>query len=54
MGAKKILVLALGEEKSQAVFDMLYARDDSVVPAAFLQLPFDVTVLADAEAGIKL
>ena len=52
--AKKILVLALGEEKSQAVFDMLYARDDSVVPAAFLQMPFDVTVLADTEAGIKL
>ena len=52
--AKKILVLALGEEKAQAVFDMLYARDDSIVPAAFLQLPFDVTVLADTEAGIKL
>ena len=52
--AKKILVLALGEEKAQAVFDMLYARDDSIIPAAFLQLPFDVTVFADTEAGRKL
>ncbi len=52
--AKKILVLALGEEKAQATFDMLYARDDSIIPAAFLQLPFDVTVLADTEAGKKL
>lgn len=52
--AKKIMVLAAGEEKKQAVFDMLYARDDSVIPAAFLQLPFDVTVYADTEAGSKL
>lgn len=52
--AKKILVLALGEEKAKATFDMLYARDDSVIPAAFLQLPFDVTVYADPEAGQQL
>ena len=52
--AKKIMVLALGEEKAKATFDMLYARDDSIIPAAFLQLPFDVTVLADTEAGAKL
>ena len=52
--ARKIVVLALGEEKAQATFDMLYARDDSIIPAAFLQLPFDVTVYADTEAGKKL
>lgn len=52
--AKKIMVLALGAEKAKAVFDMLYARNDSVVPAAFLQLPYDVTVYADTEAGEKL
>ncbi len=52
--AKKILVLAVGKEKAQATFDMLYARDDSIIPAAFLQLPFDVTVFADREAGEKL
>ena len=52
--ARKIIVLALGEEKAKATFDMLYARDDSIIPAAFLQLPFDVTVFADTEAGEKL
>ena len=52
--AREILVLALGEEKAKAVFDMLYARNDSVIPAAFLQLPADVTVYVDPEAGSKL
>ncbi len=52
--AKKIMVLCLGKEKEKATFDMLYARDDSLVPAAFLQLPYDVTVFADEEAGAKL
>ena len=52
--AKEILVLAVGEEKAKAVFDMLYARDDSVIPAAFLQIPANVTVCVDPAAGSKL
>ena len=52
--AKEILVLAVGEEKAKAVFDMLYARDDSVIPAAFLQIPANVTVYADPAAGSRL
>ncbi|MBR0208369.1 MAG: 6-phosphogluconolactonase [Oscillospiraceae bacterium] len=52
--ARDILVIALGEEKSAAVFHMLYGRDDSVWPAAFLQLPANVTVLADGAAAAKL
>ena len=52
--AKTILLLTVGEEKAQATFDMLYARDDSVIPAAFLHIPADVTVYADPEAGKKL
>ena len=52
--AREIMVLALGEEKAKAVFDMLYARDDSVIPAAFLQIPADVTVYVDPDAGSKL
>ncbi len=52
--ARRIMVLASGKEKARAVFDMLYARDDSVIPAAFLQLPPEVTVYADLEAGSKL
>ena len=52
--AKEILVLAVGEEKAKAVFDMLYARDDSVIPAAFLQIPANVTVCVDSAAGSRL
>lgn len=52
--ARDILVIALGEKKSSAVFHMLYGRDDSVYPAAFLQLPPNVTVYADAAAGGQL
>ena len=54
LGAKDILVLALGEDKADPVFRMLYARTDSFVPAAFLQLPLQVTVYADDAAAAKL
>ena len=54
LGAKEILVFACGEEKADPIFRMLYARDDSFVPAAFLQLPLQVTVYADEEAAAKL
>lgn len=52
--ARSILVTASGEERAKAVFDMLYGRDDSIVPAAFLQIPPDVTVLLDEAAASKL
>ena len=52
--AKKILVLALGEDKADAVYKMLYARTDSFVPAAFLQLPLQVDVYLDENAAGKL
>jgi len=54
VGAKNICVIASGETKAKAVFQMLYARDDSVVPSAFLQLPMNVTVFADEAAASKL
>lgn len=54
VSAREILVLAYGEEKAWAVFQMLYARDDSVIPAAFLQLPPAVTVYVDQDAAKKL
>lgn len=54
VAAKRIMVIALGAEKAQPVFDMLYGRDDSVVPAAFLQLPPEVTVYLDPAAAEKL
>lgn len=49
--ARDIIVLAFGEDKKGPVFQMLYARDDSVFPAAFLQLPLNVTVIADEAAA---
>ncbi len=52
--AREILVLAFGEEKAKPAFQMLYARDDSFVPAAFLQLPLNVTVYLDRAAAAKI
>lgn len=52
--ARRILVLAFGEEKARPAFQMLYARDDSFVPAAFLQLPLNVTVFLDPAAAAKI
>ena len=54
VSADDILVAAFGEEYAKAVFNMLYARDDSIIPAAFLQLPRNVTVYADDSAASKL
>ena len=54
VSAREILVLAFGEEKADAAFKMLYARDDSVVPAAFLQIPLNVTVYLDQAAAAKI
>ena len=52
--ARRIMVLALGEEKKEAAFKMLYARNDSAVPAAFLQIPSRVNVYLDPAAAQKL
>ena len=52
--AKNIYVTAVGTEKADAVFRMLYARNDTATPAAFLQIPLNVTVLADSDASSKL
>lgn len=52
--AKKIIVTAFGEKKADALFKMLYSRTDPAVPAAFLQIPSDVTVYADGAAAVRL
>lgn len=52
--ARDIAVLALGSDKAGAVFQMLYARDDSVIPAAFLQIPMNVEVFCDKDASSML
>ena len=52
--ARDIVLLAFSEEKSQAVHKMLYGRNDSAVPAAFLQIPLNVTLYLDEEASSQL
>ena len=52
--SKDILIAACGEKSSDAVFGMLYGRDDGTIPAAFLQLPLNVTVYADTVSAEKL
>ena len=52
--AKNIYVAAFGSDRSKAVFKMLYARNDPATPAAFLQIPMNVTVLLDREASSEI
>ena len=52
--ARQILLLARGAEKSAAVYQMLYAKTTSYIPAAFLQIPLNVTVILDEGAAEKL
>ena len=52
--ARKILLVASGAEKAAAVYQMLYAKTTSYIPAAYLQIPPEVTVLLDEAAAQKL
>ncbi len=53
-GAREILLLARGADKAAAVYQMLYAKTTSYIPAAFLQIPLNVTVLLDEDAAREL
>lgn len=53
LSSDRIIVAAFGKEREDAVFGMLYGRNDGTVPAAFLQLHTDVTVYADDAAASK-
>ncbi len=52
--ARRILLLAFGEDKAAAVYQMLYAKTTPYIPAAYLQIPPEVTVLLDEKAAEKL
>lgn len=54
VSSRKTLLLAAGQEKADAVFKMIYGRTDSAVPAAFLQIPLEVTAYLDPAAAGKL
>ncbi len=52
--SKKILLLANGEAKAEAVAGMCHGPITTQVPASLLQLHPDVTVLLDKEAACRL
>lgn len=53
MAAKKVLLLASGENKAQALYDTVLGPVDPMVPASILQLHSDVIIVAD-EAALSL
>lgn len=52
--ARKVLLLALGEHKSQIIRELAEGPISPRVPASYLQEHADATVLVDAAAGSKL
>ncbi len=52
--AKKIIMLANGKHKAEAVRDMIEGSINSDCPASFLQTHPDVTIIVDKEAASKL
>lgn len=54
MAARKILVVASGEDKAEAVYQMVKGAVTPAVPASILQLHTDVTLVADKAALSRL
>ena len=54
MDAKKILLLASGKNKADAISQLLSGEVKAGVPASVLQLHHDVTIIADEEALSKV
>ena len=54
MQAKKILILASGANKADAVYKMVRGAVTEQVPASVLQLHLDCTLIADREAAGKI
>lgn len=54
MQAKKILILASGSNKAEAVYKMVKGDVTEAVPASVLQLHPDCTLILDKEAAAKL
>lgn len=54
LNAKRILLIACGEDKANAAQKTLEGRPETFIPASFLQLHTDVTLYLDPEAASKL
>jgi glucosamine-6-phosphate deaminase len=51
LSAKKIILLASGESKAEAIFKTLKGKITPQVPASILQLHNDVTLIIDKDAA---
>ena len=49
--AKKIVLLASGINKAQAIYDTLFGDIDPKKPSSILKLHNDVTLILDEESG---
>lgn len=54
MNSRKVILLASGENKAEAVKKMIYGKIDPNLQASVLQLHPDVTVILDKEAASQL
>ncbi|MDA3931324.1 MAG: glucosamine-6-phosphate deaminase [Tenericutes bacterium] len=54
MYSKKILLIALGESKAEAVYKMVHGIVSDDFPASILQLHPDITIIVDEAAASKL
>lgn len=54
MFSKKILLIASGKSKAEAIYKMVYGKVDETVPASILQLHPNCIVIVDEEAASKL
>ena len=54
MNAKRILIVANGKNKAQAVYDMVKGQVNTTCPASVLQNHLDVTVIVDKDAASLL
>lgn len=54
MSARKVILMAFGKNKAQAIYNTVNGPVDPMVPASLLQLHGDVIVLLDKDAASKL
>ena len=54
MKAKKIVLIATGENKAEIMREVIYGKVTPQVPASILQFHNNVTIILDAEAASKL
>ena len=52
--SRKIMLLATGTSKAQAIHDMVYGKVQPEVPASILQFHHDVVLILDEEAASLL